>query len=242
MTAPVLWATVFRRPGIARAQALVRGWLLRKRLALSGPGVLRRKDLANDEELVSCEAKERLYPFEYFAFEEAGKVWWFSFDTLWTWCRQSDEPTNPYTKVPLSSATRRRLRDMWGYRHRHRIPLPVESLNPIDRLTQRWNILTQAFRDNGFVDVRPDTFLQFTGIEIFAMFTMLYQDLCFVISERDPHRDAILRYCRRGMASGTPLPSGQYVLQGAYILMVMMSIPKNPYSLIFSVLSAYYRC
>ncbi len=131
---------------------------------------------------------------------------------------------------------------MWGYRHRHRIPLPIESLNPVDRLTQRWNILTQTFRDNGFVDVHPETFLHFTGIEIFSMFTMLYQDLSFVLSERDPHRDTILRYCRRGMASGTPLPSGQYILQGSYILMIMLSIPKNPYSIIFSVLSAYYRC
>jgi hypothetical protein len=92
------------------------------------------------------------------------------------------------------------------------------------------------------VDIHPDTFVQFTGIETFSMFTMLHQDLCFVLSDRDPQRDAILRYCRRGIASGTPLPSGQYVLQAPYILMVMLSIPKNPYNLIFSILSAYYRC
>lgn len=204
--------------------------------------MLRRKDLVNDEELATCEAKDRLHPFEYFAVEEGGKVWWFSFETLWTWCRQSAEPTNPYTKVALSSATRRRLREAWGYRLRHRITVPIESSNPLDRLMQRWNILTQTFRDNGFVDVDPRTFMQFTGIESFSMFTMLYQDLSGVLSERDPQRDVILRYCSRGMASGTPLPSGQYVLRAAYILMIILSIPKNPYSLVFSVLSAYYRC
>ena len=243
MSSPVLWVQSFPlTPALVRCQARIRGWLVRKRLALAGPGVLSRKDLTNDEELVTCETKERLHPFEYFAFEEAGKVWWFAFPTIWTWCRQSDVPSNPYTKVPLSQDTRRRLREMWSFRHRRNLAVPVESLNPLERLRQRWNILIQTFQDNGFADIHPDEFMRFNGVDCLTMFSLLHQDLLVVLNDRDPHRDAILRYCRRALHSPPALPSGQYILQCSYILMVILSIPKNPYSIVFSVLSAFYRC
>ena len=55
-----LWADVHKKrgDGMIKTQALVRGWLLRKRLALGGPGVLSRKQTTNDEDLVSYESKE----------------------------------------------------------------------------------------------------------------------------------------------------------------------------------------
>lgn len=244
MSTPVLWADVFRptAPRLVRAQARIRGWLVRNRLALAGPGVLNRKDVTNDEDLVTCVSKDDIHPWSYFAFEENGKVWAFAFSTLWTWTRQSLDPTNPYTKVPLSQDTRRRLREMWAYQQRHTVGLPVESLNPLDRLKQRWNVLAQMFRDNGFVDVHPENFLRFTGSEYHTMFALLQQDLMVVLHDKDPQREKIMRYCRRGLALNPPMPSGQYILQAAYVLMVILSIPKNPYSLVFSVLSAFYRC
>ena len=243
MAAPILWVEAFpKTPALVRCQARIRGWLIRKRLALAGPGVLCRKDLVNDEDLVTCETKERLHPMDYFAFEEAGKVWWFAFPTLWTWCRQSIVPSNPYTKVALSPDTRRRLREMWAARHRKTQPVPVESLNPLERLRHRWNILTQMFQDNGFADIHPNEFMRFGGGDCLTMFSLLHQDLLVVLSDRDPHREAILRYCRRAIHSPPSLPSGQYILQSSYILTLILLIPKNPYSLVFSVLSAFYRC
>ncbi len=244
MSTPVLWADVFRptAPRLVRAQARIRGWLVRSRLALAGPGVLNRKVVTNDEDLVTCVSKQDIHPWTYFGFEENGKVWGFAFSTLWTWCRQSMDPTNPYTKVPLSQETRRRLRDMWAYRHRHTLMLPIESLNPVDRLRQRWTILTQLFRDNGFIDVHPENFLRFTSSEYHTMFMLLHQDLLIVLDDQDPHREKILRYCRRGMTIHPPRPSAQYILQSTYILMIILSTPKNPYSLVFSILSAFYRC
>lgn len=237
---PVLWADAHRSRGgqIARVQAVVRGWLVRKRVALGGPGVLRRKDLANDEELVTCEDKTRQHPFEYFAFEEAGKVWWFDFQSLWKWSSQSHAPTNPYTKVPLSQETRRRLRAMWAYRQRHRLPLAEESTVYEQRLSSRWNVVCQVFADNGFVDVHPMNFADLGQSELATMFVLLERDIQVLFSENDPGRARALRLCRRAIRADQPL----YVLWAVYTMMLLLTVHKDPYTMTFSILSALYRC
>jgi hypothetical protein len=80
-----LWAEAHKgnTSGLRKAQGLIRGWLVRRRLRYAGPGVLCRKNLANDEDLETCEESSKEHPFDYFAFEENGKVWWFHFPTLW---------------------------------------------------------------------------------------------------------------------------------------------------------------
>lgn len=111
----VLWAdaNASKTACIIKIQAFVRGGLLRKRLRLNGPGVLYRSGLANDEDLVTCEDKERQDPLTYFAFNENGKVWWFDYATLSNWVYRSNIPLNPYTKVPLDIDTKRRMFQIW---------------------------------------------------------------------------------------------------------------------------------
>lgn len=240
---PVLWVDAHRgrSRGITKVQAVIRGWLLRKRLALGGPGVLCRKDLANDEELVSCEDKTRQHPFTYFAFEEAGKIWWFDFDSVWRWGSQSHKPANPYTKVPLSTETRRRMRDLWAYRQRHRLPLADESTVFEQRLLSRWNLVCQVFADNGFVDVHPNQFIDLRSSEFYAMFVLLERDIQVVFSENDPGRARALRLCRRGIQTRHSQPK-LYELWSVYTLLLLLTIHRDPYSMTFSILSALYRC
>lgn len=235
---PMLWCHVHRcrNVGIAKVQAYIRGWLLRRRLALSGPGVLCRKDLANDEELVTCEDKTRQHPFEYFAFEENGKVWWFNIHSLWKWSCQSHEPTNPYTKVPLSQNTRKRILDMWSYRQRHRLSLPEESTIYEERLRTRWNIVCQIFADNGFSDVHPMNFVKFGKRELYTMFFLLDRDLQAILPDSDPGKARALRLCRQSLQTNT------YVLRSVYTLLLLMTIHKDPYSITFTILSALFRC
>jgi hypothetical protein len=245
MKAPLRWADLHHHKShrIARVQALIRGWLLRKRLALGGPGVLRRKDLANDEELVTCVEKERQHPLEYFAFEENGKVWWFDFASLWRWAVQTHDPVNPYTKVPLSNETRRRLRDIWGYLQRHRIPLPPESPVYEQRIQQRWNVLCQLFIDNGFTEVHPNNFLNLESHELRSMLILLERDVQVVMRNTDANRGRILRLCTVPLLTRNRwLPPRRYSMWVAYILMLVLSVPKDPYVMTFSVLSALYRC
>jgi hypothetical protein len=65
----------------------------------------------NDEELVTLESKTRQHPFDYIGMEEAGKVWWFDFCTLWDWSIRSITPTNPYTNVELAHEVKQRLEE-----------------------------------------------------------------------------------------------------------------------------------
>ena len=241
MKVPLLWSSLHVRSSdkTSRVQALVRGWLIRRRIALAGPGVLCRKDLANEEDLVTCESN--IHPMEYFAFEENGKVWWFSFSSLWSWCRRSHEPLNPYTKVPLSDDTLNRLFSMWAYRRRHRHGNPEEPLGFEERLLFRWNTLSQVFRANGFPQMHPRSFLPMNKAEYMSMFSLLHQDLMVTLSEKDPHREKILRFCRRALSSTEMMQPKQYILQSVYILMILLSIQKQPFKVAFSTLSAFYR-
>ena len=242
MKTPVLWASLQTdTSGSAiRIQALVRGWLVRQRLSLAGPGVLCRKNLANEEDLVTLDS--RVHPMEYFAFEQSGKIWWFSFDTLWKWSRRSHEPVNPYTKVPIPAEALTRLRTLWAYCRRHRWGLPEESMSYEERLEQRWNILSQTFQSHGFLDVHPNAFLRLTKADYIAMYSLLSQDLLVVLPETDPQREKILRFCQRAVASTQIIQPKAYILQSVYILMILVSYHKNAYTMVFSILSALYRC
>lgn len=211
---------------------------------MGGPGVMCRKNLANDEELVTCVEKERQHPFEYFAFEENGKIWWFDFASLWRWSIQTHEPANPYTKVPLSADTRRRLRAVWGYiQRRNKSNLPPENPNYSLRLQQRWNVLCQLFADNGFVDVHPNTFLNLQSHELRSMLILLERDVQVVLRNTEYGCDRILRICRVPLLErNMRLSPSMFTMWIPYILMVILSVPRDPYVMTFSALSALYRC
>lgn len=237
-----LWADAHRHVDIARVQAMIRGWLVRKRLTLAGPGVLRRANLANSEDLVTCEEKDRVSPYEYFAFTENGKTWWFEFGTLWAWCQRNHRPVNPYTKVPLDVDTRKRIRAMWACRRLRHEDMPIEPVSFEDRLRGRWNILCQAFEDNGFVDVHPNQFMELGKGNYATAFRFLRSDLPVSMAITNPYLRHFMMWVARGLRNATQLPTSHYVLQSSYVLMMMVSTPTDPYITVFNVLSALYRC
>ena len=238
---PVLWTGLVPEPEVIRFQSLVRGWMIRKYLKLCGPGVLRRRDLANDEELVSCEPKETQYPIEFFSFEENGKVWWFDFDTIWTWCIKSSKPTNPYTKVPLSTETRRRLRSMWAYRKIHTMHIPSESNVFQERVRNRWNLMCQVFEDNGFGEISPTQFesMRLTDYHVASQF--VESDLRVSMKSTNVYFKAFNRYLELILRNHRTLSPVQYILQASHIFVLMLCLPKDPYIPAFTLLSALYR-
>ncbi len=230
---PVLWASLHKRPQVVGIQALIRGWLLRRRLALAGPGVLSRKDLTNEEDLFTCESKDRQHPLKYFAFEEAGKIYWFDAESLWQWASRSVTPVNPYTKTPLPNDVRKRLRE-WGWRNH----MSCTDINSADEtITRRWNLIVQVFRENGFTDAHPMQFANFDRADFRTMFVFLERDLQVVLPESDLYRAKLLRLSRRGQRG-----EGDEILHCVFLILKMLSIPKDPYVLVFSILSAFMRC
>jgi hypothetical protein len=236
-----LWKEVNARKlaPITRFQSIFRGWVIRNRLKLAGKGVLNRKDVINDEDPVTFLEKNKIHPLEYFSFEDNGKLWCFEFSSIWTWCRKSFKPTNPYTKNPLSGDTRKRLREMWGFRIRNRIPLPEESKIYEERIDERWNIICQAFVDNGFVDIHPRMFAGMRTLEMYRVFRMLHDD--FGGRNAGPVTRALFVMCNtnfRCFRTGAPI---QYLMYSIYTLMKMVTLPRDPYITIFWILSALYR-
>jgi len=243
MRSPTLWidANTSRVPPIVKIQAYVRGWLIRKRLSYAGFGVLHRSGLANDEDIITCSEKDRVYPMDFFSFEENGKFWWFEFSSIWTWCMRNPEPTNPYTKVPLSTDTRKRLRTIWGYKRRHHEEIPSESQFYEERLRHRLNILTQHFADYGFIDVHPENFMRLSKADYITLFILLLRDIEIVIPATDPFRLRISRLCSNRTFVAQALQNNQFILQSLSLLLHIVTLYRDPYAITFSILSAFYR-
>lgn len=235
---PVLWADLHatRDAGLVRAQALIRGHLVRRRLALGGPGVLRRGGLSNDEDLVTMTEMTRIHPSEFIGFTENGKTWGFEFPTLFTWCLRSETPVNPYTKVPLSTEIRKRLFRMWISRIRNR-RVPAELT-----FVEICQFLAHIFVDNGFADIGAQSFADVPRSTWIQFFRVLQQELLVMYPETSVLRRRGIMICRRMEHFMNSGPSHTYCLISTSNLLRLLTIPRDPYLLCFSVVSSFYRC
>ena len=213
-------------------QSLARRWLVLRILRLAGPGVLSRKQVTNGEELVSYTDASRQHPLEYFAFEENGKVWWFDFASIWVWSLKSLEPVNPYTRCPLSTEVRKRLREMWILRIHRKLSVPADAVNGDDRIRQRWSLLCQVFADNGFTDVSLEQFVSLGKASHIAVWRFLRDD-CPIAS---PGSSYMLS--SQLLAANVPT----YVVNSLRMLIRLVTLQKEPYVTVFNVMSAIYRC
>jgi hypothetical protein len=222
---------------LKKVQALFRGWRIRRYLALCGPGVLKRADCVNDEDLATCEEKTRQHPLDYFGLEENGKVWWFDVRTLWDWSSRNVESTNPYTKVPLTSETRERLRKVFVFRRRAKMPMNQETGLFSERVFRKWTILCQMFRHYGFEEAHPQQFVDLGKGNLYTMFQFLIRD--FNDLPRKPVR--ALGYCTRAVGYFVNLQNNAYILTALNSIFFMVMESKS-YDVVFIVLSALYRC
>lgn len=242
----VMWADVNQVKALAaiRCQAAIRGWLLRRRVMLGGPGVLRRRALANDEDLETCNAGTRVHPFAYVAFEEAGKTWWFEFPTLWRWMSRNERPVNPYTKVPLSAETRIRMRALWRYKrmYENEIPAEVGTVPIVDRIRFRLNIVSQMFEDHGFGWISPNQFLDLTRNQWIALFHFVNDELDVTMPKSMARTRSMIRlYIRYLFDSASDMDAESFRSEASRMLFLMLMFPKDPYILAFTTLSALYR-
>lgn len=149
-------------------QGRFRGWLIRDTLKLRGPGVLKRSECHNTEDLVTCEEKDEISIKNYFAFEESGKIYWFDVRTIFEWSCENLEPTNPYTKQPLTIETRKRLKKLicryeyFSYPTHH----DPQYYEKTDKIKFCWYQIIQILNENLFADITEPYFLMLNEFQI----------------------------------------------------------------------------
>lgn len=246
---PRLWSEINDVPSKAiLIQRIWRGYFIRRWMRLAGPGVLKRSVCHNEEEVVTFDDKKSVSPLDYFSFEEAGKVYWFDIRSIFETMISNLNPTNPYTREPLSTDTRVRLRVLSAIRTRANRDMIHDMKKTVTfgkALENKWTSVCQILEENGFSDVLPNYFLMLSEIQLYAFALMLTQDItAWAAQHTSPtsRRKVYLRWVKR--------LSGEYLagIDGydlsyttATTVYAMISNLHEPYELCFMVVSALYR-
>lgn len=229
-------------------QKIWRGYRIRNILHLAGPGVLNRKLCHNDEELVSMEEKKTVSPLNYFAFEESGKNYWFDIRSIIEISVTNINPTNPYTRTPLTIETRQRLRKLTIKRIRSGLPIlhTKQEKSYSEITTQSWITICQIIVENGFFDMSPNyfTFLNKTQLNIFV--NLIYQDMIIWSLEHKDKNSLRYRYIKLLKRLGVHTSSHQSTQQySSYIiskiLLAILTDYPEPYPICFIIMSSLHR-
>lgn len=225
-----------------------KGYIIRKRIKLAGPGSLKRQQCNNSDELVSLEPINTVDIFDYFGFQENDKVYGFDVRTILDTLQRSMVPTNPYTRQPLSIDDRKRLREIYSYRVRHKLPTSYEhnTLRTTDIiLTNRWTQLCQIVEENGFFNINPNIFLGLNKSQLYAFLAMIHNDLkTWAAEHKPPHSKRFLYvfWSNNVMKKySTAQTVAEYSFFVSSILLSILYDSVEPYTICFILMSALYR-
>jgi hypothetical protein len=225
-------------------QKIWRGYTVRFRLKIAGPGVLKRSLGHNDEDVVTFESKEKQDPFEYFAFEEDGKVWWFDILSIMGCLNANLHPTNPYTRQPLSQDTRRRLRAVYKYRIHNRLPTihqPIARRNTEELIEHQWMKVVQIIHENGFEDIHPNNFMALGKTQLFVLLNYLVNDMTALATEHpiSSRRYRWLAAIKRERDNFNINPYGR--MQVPALILSLLNSMGDEFHFCFILMSALYR-
>jgi len=244
---PRIWSVVNPVGDSAvKIQKIWRGWVVRHILALAGPGVLNRSVRNNTEDVITAE--EKVHPFNYFAFEEDGKVYWFDVRSIIQISISKLQPENPYTRCPLTLDTRKRLKEAIYYREFRLLPLFHDPLylTDMDKVFEmRWMMISQILEEHLFIDVNPMFFVTLNRTQLWE-FTALFRDslLNWAKEHSSVHSRRNIYYVwihtcwrRQTLEVATPKQVCHYL--GGALLKILKDL-KQPHDLCFKLLGARY--
>lgn len=240
-----IWHTVNKVDSkVIKISKLWRGHAVRRLLKLAGLGVLNRSVCHNEEELVSFESKNRVHPFEYFSFEEGGKIWWFDIRSIISCLNSALVPVNPYTRMPLSIDTRRRIREIYVYRLNYRKPIyhnAPPSRSHQELLEFQWMRICQILAENGFEDVNPNLFLAISRAQLYTLIVFIMRDMKALAME---HPKSSKRH--RYYAILKREQDQFYTFQAPFLhvgnlLLMLLNDSVEPYNVCFILMSALHR-
>lgn len=247
--APRLWNVI---NGIDKQVTLIskvwKGYFIRKRLRLSGPGVLNRTKCINKEELISFEDIKTVTIFDYFGFEENTKIYGFDIRTILDVFRRNLIPINPYTRQPISISDRKRLRELYAYRIRNKLQNLYEN-NSLDtvqlKIENSWRQISQIAEENGFYDVNPNLFLGLNKTQLYIFLSMIHNDLKTWAAEhkfRSSKRLLYIIWTHHVLKKFSNVHSiSEYSFFVSSILLSILYDSVEPYNVCFIIMSALYR-
>ena len=167
---PRIWAVVNNLDiKVTLIQKTWRGYHIRRLLRLAGPGVLNRSKCSNKEELFTFDECKTVSPFDYFAFEENGQIYWFDIRSIIQCLDSTNELTNPYTRQQISADVKKRLHQIRSFRLRRRIQIlhTAEPMRPMDEiLINRFRHISHILQANDFFGISPETFISMGPINV----------------------------------------------------------------------------
>ena len=222
-----------------KIQKIWKGFSIRNYLKLSGIGSLKRSICINDEELVTLEPKETQSPFDFFSFEESGRVWWFSLESVAKVFSQTKVPLNPYTKVEISLEHRKRFRDLYSIAY-FRNHLFVNT-----SIEEKINTICQIMEENLFPDLHPNIFNNITRINLLIFTTNLRNNMVIWESEsknKSSIRSAAVRILNSCIRSHNHINLNLFFLKFQCLsgIILIMKLFKNKYPICFMIASALY--
>jgi hypothetical protein len=227
-----IWADVNNvHPKVILIQKIWRGYSVRNYLSLCGPRTMCR----NTEEIVSLE--EKIYPLDYFSFEEAGSVYWFDVRSLFDYI--STNPTNPYTRQPLSLDVRRRLRKICILRIIRKWPVRYQTVRTQTEITEsNWNHISRIMEENGFYDMNSLYFTSLNDIQLHYFLRLILTDLTAWASHHTCRYSRRLKYifwirnCIQHHSNSHSVSSN---------LLKILHDAKDPYELCFIIMASRHR-
>lgn len=230
-------------------QKIWRGYFIRQWMKLAGEGVLNRKNGHNEEELFSMEGKNSVYPLDYFSFEEKGKLYWFDIRSLAEHGLKDTNPTNPYTREPLSIETRRRLRSLCVMRFNYKLSNrhdPKAERPYEDIIKSAWIQICQIVHENGFFDeLKPEYFISMPKFQMSLLLSMFKRDLTTWAAEHpSPHsrRHKYVQWVRRLITEyAKGIERDKFIFLASRVIMAMMNDSADQYNVCFMFMSALYR-
>lgn len=225
---------------------LWKGYKIRKLIALAGPGVLNRSKCINTEEPVTFDSIKSIHPLDYFGFEEQGKVYGFDVRTLFDGLDRKCE--NPFTRQPLSMEVRKRIRSIYGYRLRNKLPIFYEN-NAIQTrefvLQSRWLQICQIIEENDFYKIHPNVFLTMNKTQLYIFISLICNDMNTLAAEHKNNQSIRNKYVVWLMNLKYKFDSVQtaeeYAFYVATVFLTILHYSVEPYHFCFIIMSALFR-
>lgn len=214
-----------------------KGYFVRNQLLLSGPGVLKRSIVHNQEDLVTLESTHKIHPFDYFAFEESNKIWCFELATIANIVLSKINPINPYTRVSLDIETRKRLRRLCTLKCRLKTDfLYTRKVSFLENLQNSWINICQILEENGFIQVPVEYFTSLSRHNLYVFLTLFFNDI--KITKKIKYIVRIKKVIDK-FSETTNL--FQYSFYVARLLLSILNEPLHSYNICFIIMSALYR-